>query len=497
MRKARLAFLFLLFATVASAQQNGAVDFKAVDRIMNGALRAWQIPGAAIAIVKNDRVVYIKGYGNKEAGVVDPVGPDTLFQIASTSKAFTTAAMAILADEKKLSFDDPVKKHIPYFRLDDMCADSMVTLRDIVSHRTGLRSHDELWDNTPLTREDVVRSMGAVKATRPFRTAYQYQNIMFITAGEAVAGASGMSWDDFVRQRLFAPLQMSSTVISDEEWEASRDRATGYRWDATRQTVVKQVPIDTTTIGAGGAIKSSARDLGNWIRFQLAEGYFEGKRIVSEENLAQTKKPVTIIALENSTRDSHPESNLFAYGMGWMIQDYRGELLVSHSGSLNGFRTHLDLLPEKQVGFVVLINAGRSRATVALRNSLSDLLLGLPSREWNSYYLMLDNKAEMRAEQQKRDRLAKRMPDTKPTRTLDAYAGTYTNRGYGSATVSVVNDALVLKWNQLTLPLRHWHFDTFHAESEADDVDEQVVFSLDGDGVVKRLTLFGEEFARK
>jgi len=491
--KRLLSVLILLCALRVEAQ---TIDAKAVDKIMTATMTAWKIPGAAIAIVKNDRVIYLKSYGVKELGKTDPVTPDTLFHIASTSKAFTTTAISMLADEKKLSWDDPVRKHVEYFRLEDPCASQLVTLRDITSHRTGLRAHDELWDGTPLSREEVVRSVGFLHPSSGFRTTYRYNNIMFITAGEVVTHASGMLWDDFVRTRIFQPLQMTHTITTDEEWNASSDRASGYRWDAKTQTVVAQKPNDSTTIGSGGGIKSSARDLANWIRFQLAGGVFDGKRLVSEESLGETKKPHTVIPLEGTTRENNPESNLYAYGLGWFMHDYRGKFVVFHSGSLNGYRTHVDLLPKEQIGFVVLINVGRSAATVAMRNALIDLLTNQSPRDWNAYYLMQDAKSDQREADAKRDRESKRVRDTHPSHALDAYAGDYKHPAYGTAKVTRDGDALVLHWNQLTLPLTHWHYDTFHAESEADDVDEMVSFSPNGDGAIAKLTIFGEEFAR-
>ena len=487
------AALALALALPAFAQK---LDPYNLDKLVGNTLRAWQIPGGAIAIVQNDRVVYVKGYGSKDTSGTDPVGPDTLFQIASTSKAFTTAAMAMLVDEKKLSWDDPVRQHVGYFHLSDPCADAAVTLRDIVSHRTGLTRHDELWDNSPLSREEVIRRMGFVDLTRPFRTAYQYQNIMFITAGEAVANASGMSWDEFVRTRLFVPLAMTRTFTSDAQWEKDTDRAAGHRWDAARNQVLPQRPIDTQTLGAGGAIKSTARDMANWVRFQLADGFFNNHRYVSAEAIAETKMPQTVIRLENATRDSNPETSLISYAMGWVVQDYRGELLVSHSGSLNGFRTHVNLFPKRGIGFVILLNAGRSMAAVALRNSLADMLNGKAARDWNAYYLMLDGRANEKEKKAKEERLAKRRPGTTPSHPLADYAGTYQSPAYGPATVTLVNGQLVLEWSRITVPLTHWHYDTFAAESEIDDLDEMVSFGTGGDGMVKTLTIFGQTFSR-
>ena len=489
-----LAVLVSLLLTLTAAAQ--PIDTKAIDKLMTSAMRAWQIPGAAVAVVRNDRVVYVNGYGTKELGGTDPVTADTLFQIASTSKAFTATALAMLATEGKLSFDDPVRKHVDYFHLSDVCADTNVTLRDILSHRTGLKRHDELWDNTPATREDVVRSMGQVALSKPFRTAYQYQNIMFVTAGEAVASASGMPWDDFVRTRIFQPLGMTRTVLTDEEW-AKADHAVGYRYDPKTDRIAPQRPIETATIGAGGGIKSSARDLANWLRFQLSGGAFDLRQLVDPALLEETKMPQTVIRVENSTRDANPETNVMSYGLGWVIQDYRGELLVSHSGALNGFRTHVDLLPRRNTGFVVLINTGRSMAATAMRNGLADLLTNKNGRDWNPYYLMIERKVNDKEARELAERNAKRVAGTTPTHPLARYAGEYTNGAYGKAEVSVVDDKLVLQWNRMTVPLTHFHYDVFNALSEYDEVDEQVTFGLDPTKEVKTLTLFGETFARK
>lgn len=484
------------FVLSLSAFAQPTFDRNAVDKVMNATMKAWQIPGAAVAIVKNDKILYVNGYGTKELGGTEAVTGDTLFQIASTSKAFTTTALAMLAAEKKLSFDDPVRQHLPYFRLNDMCADSQVTLRDIVSHRTGLTRHDELWDNTPLTREDVIRSIGQVSLSKPFRTTYQYQNIMYIAAGEVIGNASGMPWEEYVKTRIFEPLQMTRTVISDAEWNES-DHAVGYRWDAKNSRVALQRPIDTATIGAGGAIKSSARDMANWIRFQLANGAFNLHQLVDPAMLDETKMPHTPRRLENSTRDENPETNVMSYGMGWTIQDYRGELLVSHSGALNGFRTHVDLLPRRNTGFVVMANVGRSLALVALRNALADHLSGKNGRDWNPYYLMLDAKAREKELREKAERDAKRIAGTTPTHPLERYAGDYTSAPYGTARLTVVDGKLVLQWNRLTIPLTHFHYDVFRAESELDDVDEEVVFELGEDRAVKGLRFFGERFTRR
>ena len=459
-------------------------------------IAAFHIPGAAVAIVQNDRVVYAKGYGVTELGGTTPVAAETLFGIGSTTKAFTTAAMAMLVGEQKMSWDDPVRKYVGYFHLDDPCADSLVTLRDIVSHRTGLSRHDELWDNTALTREQVIRAVGAVKLSKPFRSAYQYQNIMFITAGEAVAAASGIPWNDFVRTRIFQPLGMNDTAITLAEFNASK-HASGHSYNRRLDYVTVRAAADDDNLAPAGSIKSSARDMAQWLRFQLADGAIVGKRLVDADALRETRTPQTVVRLEGETKLLNPEANMLNYAMGWSVSDYHGVLLVGHAGALNGFRAQVGLLPQQNAGFVVLINLGRGYSIIGVRNSLIDLILGRPARDWDAYYLAAEKETDSKEDAMHADREAKRIRDTKLSRELAAYAGTYTNPAYGTATVTLENGALVLRWNRVTAPLRHFNYDTFRAESEPDDVEEEVMFRLGSDGEVKTMTLFGEEFARK
>lgn len=490
MKRTFIAVICFLIATSALAQ----VDTRVVDRLVADTMMAWSVPGMAVAIVKDDKVVYAKGFGVRELGG-EPATADTLFGIASTTKAFTTTAMAMLVDEKKIKWDDPVRKHVEYFRLSDPCADSMVTLRDIVSHRTGVSRHDELWDYTSLSRPEVIRRIGSVPLSKSFRSAYQYQNIMLMAAGEAVASASGMSWEDLIRSRIFQPLAMKSTTTSHEEWLA-RNHASGYAWSSKSRSVSPQKTDPYVSLGPAGTIRSSANDMAQWVRFHLAGGVIDGKRLVSEEALTETKTPQTVDRLEGASKEDNPETNLYTYGMAWRIQDYRGELLVSHGGALNGFRTQVDLLPKQNAGFVVMSNLGRGAAVVAMRNALADLLIGKPMKDWNVYYLELDAKGLEKAETRKKEREAKRHANTRPSRELTAYAGTYTNAAFGSAVVSVENDALVFTWSGLRLPMAHYHFDTFTAIDEDEDIEEQVTFTLDANGEVKGFSMFGERFER-
>lgn len=484
----RFALLFFV-AFPLFAQQN-------FDKLATDTMASWKIPGLAIAVVQNDRVVYMKAFGVKELVKADPVTPDTLFEIASTTKAFTATALAMLADQKKLDWDDPVHKYVEYFHLNDPCADAMVTVRDIASHHTGVSAHDDLWDFTDWPREQVIRALANVKPTRSFRSAYLYSNIQFATAGEVVASVAKMPWEDFVRTRIFEPLGMTHTRTSFADWNAS-SHAQGYRWDAQTQSVIAQQFNDYTRIAPAGTIKSCVRDMAQWLRFQLAGGQIDGKRLISADALEETHKPNTVIRLEGVGKELNPETNLEAYALGWVVQDYRGQLLVAHAGALNGYRTQVAMLPNQNVGVVIMENVGRGYAIVALRNAILDSFLNAPPRDWNQLFLNADQRSDAEAFAKLKERNAKRRPNTTPSRELAAYAGTYTNPAYGTATVTGDAAGPTLHYYRLTIPLTHFNYDTFEAVLPEEDLDELLQFELKTDGDVKSMNLFGQDFVKQ
>lgn len=491
MRRFVIAIAVFLVTTAASAQLTEAM----IDKDVRATIEAWHLPGLSIAVVQNDRVIFIKGYGIKEAGKNDPITADTLFEIGSTTKAFTATAMAILADEKKLSWDDPVRNYVPGFHISDPCTDALITLRDIASHRSGVARHDELWDDSDFSRDELLRRIGMMKVWRPIRAGYQYNNLMFVTAGEAAAAAAKMPWEQLIKTRIFAPLGMTESRIAFAEW-ASSDHATGHRWNSKKEWAAIQPMRNYDALAPAGTIKSSAHDIAQWLRFQLAGGAIDGKRLLSLSGLEETHAPQTIIPIGPATRLLYPDTNFLTYALGWNASDYHGELLVAHAGALNGFRTNVALLPKRNLGIAILENVGRGTALSALRNTIIDQFLGVPARDWNSELLDNEKFEGAKAEARFAERVAKRATAPKPSHDLAAYAGTYTNAGFGNATISVVDNALVLHWERITLPLVHENYDTFSAIDTVEDIDEPVQFRLGADGAVAAFTLFGEEFLR-
>jgi CubicO group peptidase (beta-lactamase class C family) len=471
-----------------------AIDTKAVDAIVQDALAAFDAPGAAIAIVSADRVVYLKGYGVRELGGREPVTPDTLFAIASCTKAFTTTAMAILVDEGKMSWDDPVRKHLESFRLSDPLADRAVTLRDLVCHRTGLGRHDLLWYRAPWGLEETVRRAGLVPLTHSFRARYEYVNIPYIAAGLAVGRAAQTTWHDFVQRRLFQPLQMKNALFTRSDFEKARDHACPHLLRDGKCQVIPCYPDDEQIRGSG-SIKASVRDLSNWLRFQLGDGTFAGQRIVSARQLAETHTPQMVMPL-NPELAPHTESTQSSYGLGWIISDYRGHGTVSHGGSADGFRAHAVLVPRARLGIVILTNLGLTPLPDAVKHQLLDLLLGLPARDWNAIYRAQLERAESAAKAGEEKLQAARRTGTRPAHDLQDYAGAYEHPAYGTATIATADGRLVLHWSSFQLPLEHWHFDTFRT-GEADRVGKEfVVFHTGPDGRVHKLRFLDQDFQR-
>jgi CubicO group peptidase (beta-lactamase class C family) len=482
-----LLLLALLVVAPASAQPT---DTNAVDAIVQRALKTWHVPGVAVAIVRGQELLYLQGHGVRSVESKEPVTPDTLFPIASCTKAFTTTAMAILVDEGKMSWDDPVRKHVPYFRLSDPLADQAVTLRDLVCHRTGLRGHDLLWYRSPWTQKDIIRRVGLLPLDKPFRTAFQYQSTMFTAAGFAVASTSGMSWADFVQSRLLDPLDMTAARFTTTAILKTRNRAAPHRLD--EQGEAKEIPLYPMEVPEpAGSIQANARDLSKWLRFQLSDGTVHGKRIVSAHNLKETHSPQIMLRIDAVDRETFPTTQQMSYGLGWVIQDHRGHLLWQHGGAIDGFRCHLTLVPKAGIGIALLNNLHLTKMNIALSNALLDLLLELPPRDWNTVVFEAYRKNQQESDREERQARKHRPTDTHPSRELSAYIGSYDHPAYGTARITLEGERLVFHWNSFTAPLAHFQYDTFTLPIEKMG-EPHVVFRLDAGGVVRHMKVLGE-----
>jgi CubicO group peptidase (beta-lactamase class C family) len=464
-----------------------------IHALARDALRAWHVPGVAIAIVRDGEAIYLKGHGVRTVGSRDAVTADTLFPLASCTKAFTTAALAILVEEKKLGWDDPVRKHVPYFKLADAEADRQVVLRDLLCHRTGLGPHELLWYRARWPIEEAVRRAGKLPLDRPFRSTMQYQSTMFAAGGLASAAASGMPWEEFVHKRLLEPLQMKATVFTTAEAEKAADRATPHRLETpTRPAPMPFYPMEQPD--PAGSMHSTARDLASWLAFQLGNG----PKLVSRKVLAETHTPQIDIKVEGGERDLFPETKRISYGLGWVVHDYRGRKLIAHAGAIDGFRVQLTMVPEEKLGIVVLANLHHTRLNLALTNRLLDELLGLPPKDWNGLIGAAVRRDEARRADEARRFLAARRPNTSPSHELEEYAGAYEHPAYGSAHVRLHAGRLVWTWYDFAGRLEHFQDDAFLLHDKYLD-GTLVTFRVNKRGVtgMKVEGRLGAEFRRK
>jgi CubicO group peptidase (beta-lactamase class C family) len=462
-RFSAIALLLLLSSLAYSQAPPPASLATDVEAYAPKVLTDWHAPGVAVAAVKDGKVVFIHGYGVREIGKPEPVDEHTVFAIASCSKAFTAAALAILADERKIGFNDPATKYLPGFQLSDPFVTRELTVRDLLCHRSGLGTFagDLVWYNTTYDRGEVLRRVRFLKPTTSFRSAFGYQNILYLAAGEIVPAATGVSWDDFVKDRIFVPLGMATAVTSPKA--CSANAATPHAVKAEKPIAVPRYNTDNVAPAAG--VNASADDLSKWLRLQLGMGEFEGKRIYSAASARMMWTPQTALPLASDPGTLSP-AHLKAYALGWFVSDYHGRLRVEHDGSIDGMLSKVILLPELKAGVVALTNSDTPAADL-VANRVIDDLLGLPPKDRNSPALAR-HKSRERAAKYLADRTtAARAKDSKPTLPLGQYAGKFGGDLYGDVTVAEEDDKLVLRFlpaQVFVADLEHWQFDTFRVK---------------------------------
>lgn len=476
--------LLLGVTTAAPAQDMTETD---VDRTVEEALRAWHVPGAAVVIVRGDKLVHLKGHGRREWNRDAPVTGDTVFPLASCTKAFTALGLAIAVDDGKISWNDRVRKHLPDFRLFDPNANELVTVRDLMCHRTGVGGHDLLWYRAPWDQAEAIRRIGRMPPSGPFRSTFAYQSIMVMAAGRVVGGHYDGGWAGLTRERILKPLEMTATTLTGTDAAKAANRAVGHV-HGRAGTIERMLEYPIPEANPAGSVYTTARDLANWLQFQLGDGTWHGRRVVSESQLRETQTPQTLIPLEGVAKALNPHTHILTYAMGWVVQDYRGIKILSHAGWIDGFRVHLVLVPAAKVGLAVLANLHGTRMNVALGNRLVDLLMKLPETDWNAYFFEQLRADAKTAEKARRDRDRGRNTGEKPTLAAIAYAGEYEHPAYGTCKVAVEKDRLLWSWSSFQKELEPYRGDVFEIQDEILH-DPLVTFVIDKDRVAKMKTL--------
>lgn len=468
-----------------------AKPLNGLEAYIEQAMTAWQVPGAAIAVVKDDSVIYARGFGVRELGKSDRVDANTIFAIASTTKAFTAALIGMLVDEKRVSWDDAVALHYPGFRLADPYVTHELTLRDLLSHRSGLPRGDRLWYLSPYDRTEVIRRLRFLEPATSLRSSYGYQNIMFLTAGQVAEAVTKESWDDALRRRIFVPLGMRATSTSVSALRNARNVAVAHdRIDGVIQPI--RWPSYDNLAGAG-SMNSTVTDMAQWLRLQLGRGVYKGERIISDTVIKEMHTPQMIIRIGKESEEMFPETHFVAYGLGWSLRDYRGKKLAGHGGVLDGMRTEVLLMPELRAGVVVMANLDGTNLPNAIAYRVIDSFLGTPVKDWSAVYLKAWKRSRTRADSVEQKTAAERVPGTQPRHALSKYTGIFADSLYGSVNVALENNRLVVRMGpHFTGDADHWHYDTFRIVWRDRELGRQfVTFVTDSKGQPSELRLEG------
>jgi len=469
-----------------------------LDGIFLRAMRDFNVPGMAVAIVKDDEVVLSKGYGVKKAGSMQKVDANTSFAIASNTKSFTSAALAMLIDEGVLSWDDKVRDYLPYFELYSPYVTSELTIRDLLCHRTGLAtfSGDLIWYGTSHSREEVIKRAKYLEPKYGFREAFGYSNIMFLAAGEIVTKVSGMTWDEYVREKIFTPLEMTSTNTSVRDFKEGSNIALPHNEVNGKNISIEYINWDN--IGPAGSINSTANDMAQWIRLQLGKGKFQEQRFWKEARAFEMWESLTAKPVSQWQRENMPSRHFNGYGLGWELMDYEGYKVISHGGGYDGMISKTVLVPELNLGFVILTNNNNSLPSFLTYEILDEYFGVKKQKDWLKIFL------EFKKQDEKLEALAKkadqesRVQNTKHSLALIDYCGLYESKLYGGVEVTKgLNGNLLIDFLPTALfkgELQHWHYDTFLLSWSTQMMlhPGKVTFILGADGKTEEIKIFLE-----
>lgn len=481
-------------ATAGAAAHGPAYNLQAdVERVM----KEFDVPGIAIAVVKDGKVLTTQGFGVRKRGEPAKVDGKTIFEIASNSKAFTAAALGMLVDQGKLSWDDPVIKHLPDFRMYDAYVTAEMTVRDLLTHRSGLGlgAGDLMWwPTTTFSSDEIIHNLRYIKPATSFRSSYAYDNLLYIVAGKIIAAKSGKTWGETMHEWILSPVGMANTTTSLEESAKFANVSAPHSKINGKAVPVKPMPV-ANAVGAVG-INTSAEDIARWMNVLLENGKVgEGKRLWSDKQAREmwtAQTPMTINTPRPPLAATKP--NFYAYGLGFQLRDYQGKLVAMHGGALQGFYTRVLLVPEAKLGIAIFTNAESGPSLNALQYRLLDQHLGVAPTDWIGRIADIDKEMQAKEAARVKGEAASRAAQSKPSLALASYEGDYEDAWYGKMNVKRVNNKLVMSFSRtpdLTGEMEHFQHDTFIVrwKERNFNADAYVTFSLDHDGSIERVRM--------
>jgi CubicO group peptidase (beta-lactamase class C family) len=455
-------FLILWLIIFLTPQTIAQPDIRAIEQYIEKARLDWDVPGMSVAIVYQGKIVSNRGYGTLEVGKKEKVDENSLFAIASNTKAFTATALGMLRDDGKLNFSDQVQQFVPSFQLYDSYTSAEATVADLLCHRVGLGtfSGDILWYKTDFSTEKLIEKIRLVPKSYGFRNGYGYSNLMFIVAGEVLKHVSGESWDVYMKHRIFSPLGMDRTITSVAELEAMGNIAIPHKIVDGKNLPIEWV--NWNTMGPAGGIISSSTDMAKWLLMNLNNGLWKSDTLLNPATQQWLWTPHNNFVVTEKSKKAMPGTLFRGYGLGWNINDYFGNRVISHGGGYDGMYSQVVLVPEQQLGIVILTNTMKSIAN-PLKNYIINAFINKDTRDWSAEFLV-KSREPGEAEKLIKTQREAHVLDTKPTFELSSYTGEYHSDWLGPLHITMKDDELLLTFDhapELSAHLSHWHYDTW------------------------------------
>ena len=488
MKKILIILLSILSINNAFSQLDKRL--KGLDSELEKVLKKLEEPGFSVAIVENDQILYSKGFGYRDYENKIKVDSNTLFAIGSATKSFTSSLLGVLREDEKLDFEDSPIDHINELRFYNSQMNDVISIRDMMSHRTGLPRHDASWYFFPTFSKDSLVSR--VKHHKPFtsvRNQWWYNNFMFMLQGVVAERITNKTWSENIKEMIFDPLGMTRSNTSIAELENSENAAFGYSQDFKKMDYYK-----IAGMGPAGSINSSVNEMSKWLITWINKGEYKGKKILPPNYTEEAISSQSVV-VANLPDEDNPGLHLTNYGYGWFLSSYKGHYRVEHGGNIDGFSTSAAFYPSDKVGIIVLSNQNASNTPSIVRNIISDRMLDVKKTDWLKYHFDKLKEAELIQKELDKNEDSDKIKGTNPSRSMNEYEGEYTNLGYGTFDISMKNDSLFMKIPNKTFWLSHHHYDTFLPyelkNGKVNLEDESVIFitfSADQLGEIKKLS---------
>jgi CubicO group peptidase (beta-lactamase class C family) len=482
-----LSHVFTFAQTINVAQKLG--DF---DPIVNQILKDWNVPGCGVGIVVKDKLVFAKGYGYRNVEKKLPVTPNTLFQIASNSKLFTATAVGFLVDQGKMNWDKPVKNYVPRIQFFNDELTNNVTIRDMLSHRTGISRHDGIWYKSSFSRAELFNRLKYLEPSLPLREGYLYNNLMYMAAGQIIEDVSGQTWEKFVTANIFTPLNMTHSIFVPEDMAKQADFMSPYYEKRDTNTLLPY-PLykEMQGVGPAGSIISSINDMSNWVIAQMNGGKFNGKQVIPQNVITETLQPASLSARMPTKYFENINS---MYGMGRSTSSYKGHYRTQHGGAIGGIFSQVTMQLTDSIGVIVFVNGAHGRAiNDIVTNMVYDKLLDLPKTDWNERALSSYLKGKETARISRQNPKVDQIKNTKPSHALADYVGTYEDEAYGKLKIEEKNGELIFAFNNISLVLNHYHYDRFDTPNDEIFGAYSILFSIDAQGSISQAKISMDE----